>query len=156
LFYGERYEVSLPWKELHAPLSKNYGLSLKRLVGLFRRLRHNPKILCHYDAVICEQIRRGIVEPVEPKTPTHNSVNYLPNHAVLREDKTTTKLRIAYDASSRTLGPSSNDCLHTEPKSGQRIMDILLWFRVHRVIIAANIENAFLMVAVRNEDHDVL
>jgi len=25
---------------------------------------HNPEILDQYDAVICEQIRRGIVEPV--------------------------------------------------------------------------------------------
>ncbi|XP_065917691.1 uncharacterized protein [Dysidea avara] len=155
-FNSERYEVSLPWKESHAPLSNNYDLSLKRLVGLLRRLRHSPEILHQYDAVIREQIRRGIVEPVEPKMPTCNLVHYLPHHAVLLEDKTTTKLRIVYDASSRTLGPSLNDCLYTGPKSGQRIMDILLRFRVHRMAIAADIEKAFLMVAVKNEDRDVL
>jgi len=41
-FNGERYEISLPWKELLALPSKNYDLSLKRLGGLLRRLRHNP------------------------------------------------------------------------------------------------------------------
>ena len=35
-------------------------------------------------------------------------------------------------------------------------MDILLRFRVHRVAIAADIEKAFLMIAVRSEDRDVL
>ena len=84
------------------PYLTYYDLSLKRLVGLLRWLRHNPEILHQYDAVICEQIRREIVEPVEPNTPTHNLVHYLPHHAVLREDKTTTKLRII-DASSRTF-----------------------------------------------------
>jgi len=35
-------------------------------------------------------------------------------------------------------------------------MDILLRFRVQGVAIAADIEKAFLMVAVRDEDRDVL
>ena len=44
-FNGERYKVSLPWKESHAPLSDNYDLSLKRLIGLIKWLKHNPDIL---------------------------------------------------------------------------------------------------------------
>ena len=155
-FSGGRYEVSLPWKESHAALPDNYDLSLKRLAGLLKRLRHDSKILLQYDAVIRDQIRRGIVEPIESKTPTHNRIHYLPHHAVLREDKTTTKLRVVYDASSRTHGPPLNDCLYTGPKSGQKIMDILLRFRVHRVAVAADIEKAFLMIAVRDEDRDAL
>ena len=75
---------------------------------------------------------------------------------MLRENKVTTKLRIVYDASALTCGPSLNECLYTGPKSGQKIIDILIRFRVHRVAIAAHIEKAFLMVAVRNEDRDVL
>ena len=155
-FNGERYEVSLPWKVSHDPLSDNYDLSLKRLVGLLKRLRQNPEILCQYDAVIHEQIQRGIVDSVGTQMSTHNLVHYLPHHAVLREDKATTKLRIVYDASSKTCGPSLNDCLYTGPKSGQKIMDILLRFRTHRIAMAADIEKAFLMISVRKEDRDVL
>ena len=155
-FNGKQYEVSLPWKESHAPLLDNYDLSLKRLVGLLKRLRQSPEILRQYDTVIREQIERGIVEFVDTQTHTHNPVHYLPHHAVLREDKATTKLRIVYDASSRTCGPSLNDCLYTGPKFGQRIMDILLRFRTHRVAMAADIEKAFLMISVREEDRDVL
>ena len=57
-FSGKRYEVSLPWKESHAPLPDNYDLSLKRLIGLLKRLRQNPEILRQYDTVIREQIER--------------------------------------------------------------------------------------------------
>ena len=82
--------------------------------------------------------------------------SHLPHHAVLREDKATTKLRIVYDASSRNCGPLLNDCLYTGPKSGQKILDILLRFRTHKIAMAADIEKAFLMVSVRKEVRDVL
>jgi len=94
-FNGERHQVSLPWKKLHAPLPVNYDLSLKRLIGLIKRLRHNPDILHQYDAVIHEQIKRGVVEPVETQVPAHTLVHYLPHHAVLQEDKATAKLRMS-------------------------------------------------------------
>jgi len=51
-FKEGRYEVSLPWKEMHDPLPDNYILSLRRLEGLIRRLRQTPEILQEYDATI--------------------------------------------------------------------------------------------------------
>ena len=68
----------------------------------------------------------------------------------------TSKLRIVYDASARSNGPSLNDCLHTGPNFGQSIFDILLRFRLHNVALAGDIEKAFLMVAVDEEDRDAL
>ena len=83
-------------------------------------------------------------------------VHYLPHHAVIRQDKETTKLRIVYDSSAKSEGPSLNDCLYTGPKFDQRIMDILLRFRTHRVALTADIEKAFLMVSMSEKDRDVL
>ena len=42
------------------------------------------------------------------------------------------------------------------PKFGQNIVDILLRFRMHKVALSADIEKAFLMVSVAEEDRDVL
>ena len=82
--------------------------------------------------------------------------HYLPHHAVIKEDKQTSKLRIVYDASARSNGPSLNDCLYAGPTFGQNIMDILPRFRIHRVAVIADIEKAFLMVSVSEEDRDAL
>ena len=74
-------------------------------------------------------------------------MHYLPHHAVFRHDRHTTKVRVVYDASARSSGPSLNDCLYTGPKFNQKIPDILLRFRTHRVALTADIEKAFLVIS---------
>ena len=92
-FRDGRYEVSLPWKDPHLMLPDNYQLCLKRLHGLLRRLRQDPTVLEQYDSIIRDQIVRGIVQPVEnPDVAEVGKVHCLPHHAVVRQDKETTKL----------------------------------------------------------------
>ena len=157
-FIDGRYQVELPWKQSHPPLADHYNLCLKRLRGLLRRLQGDSKVLHEYDAIIKDQMQRGIVEIVEDDNPDEDrgKVHYMPHHAVVRHDKDTTKVRVVYDGSARSDGPSLNDCLHAGPKFNQRIFDILLRFRLHRVAITADIEKAFLMVSVASKDRDVL
>ena len=143
-FKNGRYEVSLPWRDMHPPLPTNYQLSVRRLQGLYRRLRQDLRVLSEYDGIIRDQIQKGIVQVVKP---TNGGVNqklhYLPHHAIVRHDKETTKVRVVYDASARGTGPSLNDCLHAGPKFNQRILDILLRFRTYRIPLTADIEKAF-------------
>ena len=152
-----RYCVRLPWKEPHPLLPDNFELSKGRLFNLLKRLQSTPDILSQYDAIIREQMKSGIVETVtSPGGGPIGRVHYLPHHAVVREDKQTTKLRIVYDASARSDGPALNDCLYSGPTFGQNILDILLRFRLYRVAVTADVEKAFLMVSVAEEDRDVL
>lgn len=133
-----RYEVSLPWKDPHDTLPDNYQLSLKRLQSLLRRLRQSPETLREYDSIIRDQISRGMVKVVQnPEESNLSGTHYLPHHAVIRRDKETTKLRVVYDASARAEGVSLNDCLYTGLKFDQRILDILIRFRTHRVALTA-------------------
>ena len=152
-FRKSRYEVNLPWKETHSTLPTHYELSLKRLTGLLTRLRQSPDILQQYGTVIKDQLKRGIVEVVDERKPQNNLVHYLPHHPVVREDKSTTKLRIVYNASVKSNGLSLNECLYAGPKFGQSIMDILLRFRTHHI---ADIEKAFIMISIAPHDRDVL
>ena len=151
-----RYEVALPWREYHEPLPDNYNLSLKRLQGLLQRLKHTPAILQEYDAIIRDHLSKGIVERVSHSTNIPGRVHYLPHHAVIRRDKETTKVRVVYDASARSNGPSLNNCLYTGPKFNQRILEILLRFRSYPIAWIADIEKVFLMISVAPRDRDVL
>ena len=157
-FKNGRYEVSLPWRSTQARLPSNIDLARQRLEGLLKRLRHHPEVRWEYHAVMQEQLRQGIIEKVveESQQNPDKIIHYLPHHAVIRKDKQTTKLRIVYDVSARGGGPSLNDCLHSGPKFNQNILDIVLRFRAYRVAVAANVEKAFLMVSVCEEDRDAL
>ena len=121
-FNGHNYEVSLPWKECHPPLPHHYELCYGRLLSLLRRLRQTPQLLAEYDSIIQDQLAKNIIEIVpEPPAITTDHTHYLPHHTVVRQDKSTSKLRIVYDASAKSTGPSLNECLYTGPKFGQSI-----------------------------------
>ncbi len=156
-FDGRRYEVSLPWKEHHPPLPDHLELCRKRLTSLIKRLRQTPQLLAEYNTIIQDQLDKGMVEAVaQPMLTDSDQVHYIPHHGVVRQDKATSKLRIVYDASARSTGPSLNDCLYTGPKFGQSIFDILLRFRLHQVALTGDIEKAFHMVSVQERDRDAL
>ena len=157
VFKDGRYQVCLPWKEPHPTLPDNYELSRKRLLARLHHLKQRPAVLQDYDATIRNQLSRGIVEKIEEadKSPP-GEIHYIPHHAVIRQDKSTTKLRVVYNASAKEDGPSLNDCLYAGPKFGQNIMDIILRFCVHKVALAADIEKAFLMVSMSEKDRNVL
>ena len=133
------------------------AVARERVNGLLKRLKQTPDVLQQYDNTIREQIQAGIVEDTPLCIKGSTQVHYLPHHAVIRSDKSTTKLRIVYDASAKTEGtPSLNECLHVGPKFNQKLLDILIRFRAHRVAVTADIEKAFLMVLVEERDRDAL
>ena len=75
---------------------------------------------------------------------------------IIRRDKQATKLRVVYDGSVKSSGPSLNGCLYTGLTMTQSIMDIILRFRSHRIAVAGDIEKAFLMVSVAKVDRNIL
>ena len=98
-------------------LLDNYHLCYRRLMSLLCRLRQNPEIRREYDLVIRDQINKGIVEVVsKPDQLDGDKLHYFLHHAVIHQDKETTKLRIVYDASAK----ESDLCLCTLDRSSTR------------------------------------
>ena len=80
----------------------------------------------------------------------------MPHREVIRLDKDTTKLRVVYDASAKRGGPSLNDCLYSGLPLTPMIFDVMARFRAHKVALTADIEKAFLNVAIAPEYRDYL
>jgi hypothetical protein len=102
-------------------------------------------------------MKQRIVQLVEDPNKTEGDrIHYLPHHAIVKIERATTKVRIVYDASSKSKGPSLNESLHVGPKFNQKFFDILIKFRTYQVALIADIEKAFLMISVCQKDRDAL
>lgn len=108
-----------------------------------------------YNDVVGDYLNQGMAGDV-PRDNTSlpgSETYYLPHHAVLREDKVTTKLRVVFDASSHEDGsPSLNDCLLTGPNLNPDLMSVLIKFRLHEVAYMADIKKAFLQTSLSERD----
>lgn len=149
IYKDGRYQVELPWRQDHPPLQNNYRIAKKRLESLKVKLKKDVTFYSRYNDVVEDYIRQGMAEDVpSDHTPVLSSETYyLPHHAVLREDKVTTKLRVVFDASSHEDGsPSLNDCLLTGPNLNPDLMSVLIKFRLHEIAYMADIKKAFLQI----------
>lgn len=159
-----RYTVSWPWKKKLPELKSNLGLACGRLKSMLHKLRDRPDTLSKYHETIMEQLERRIIEEVDEtlevaksREDTTRLVHYLPHHAVYKEDSSTTRIRIVYDASAKTKRSdlSLNECLLKGPTALKEIPGILMRFRLNPVGLVADIEKAFLQVGLHVPDRDV-
>ena len=75
---------------------------------------------------------------------------------MVRDDKTTTKVRIVFDASAKNRGPSLNDCLLKGPSLTAPLFGVLLHFRAYNVAVLGDLEKVFHQISVNPEDRDFL
>ena len=76
------------------------------------------------------------------------TIHYLPHRLVINEGRETTKVRVAFDASSKITGPKLNGCLFSGLSITEVLFSIFLLSRVDRIAMIADIEKAFLQIAV--------
>jgi len=156
-FVNGRYQVTFPWKSDKSELPDNSGVALRRLKSLVHRLKGDSSLLQSYNNVIQQQLSLGIIETVQDTNISVTNTYYLPHHPVLTPSKTTTKIRILYDASSKEqCGMNSlNECLYRGPVILPDMVGLLLRFRTYPVVVLADIEKAFLQVAIQEVDRDM-
>ncbi|XP_067205416.1 uncharacterized protein [Linepithema humile] len=82
--------------------------------------------------------------------------NYLPHHAVLKEESATTKLRVVFDALSHTPSSKSlNDILMVGPVIQDELIDIVARFRQHTYVMTADITKMYRQISVDERDRDL-
>lgn len=149
-FVDGRYWIKWPWIQIPPDLPSNFGLAYGRLIGLLKRM--DKGTLENYDAVLKDQLNKGILEEVDAKADVTTTVHYLPHHYVKKGEK----LRLVYDASSKSKGAKSlNECLYKGPLLLENLIRLILKFRTFRFGILADVEGAFLQIGIQEEERDV-
>ena len=108
------------------------------------------------NSAIKEYVEKGFAWVVPDENGEYRTVHYIPHHAVFRDDKTTTKCRIVFDASTREGdGVPLHDCVFPGPALQPNLASVLIPFRTNRIGLIADIEKMFLQVKLAPEDRDV-
>ena len=133
-----------------------YSCLLLYLHGnILTRLKRNPELLKQYKNIFNKQLKTGIIEEVNEEGVV-GETQYIPHHPVIRNNKITTKVRIVFDASVSSNGPSLNSCLYKGLKLTPLRLDILLRFRSHFVALVSDTEKAFHQISIIAEQINYL
>lgn len=149
----QRFIVRLPFKGNETELGDSQALATRRLLGLERRFNKNPLLKVEYTKVLNEYLEQKHMEPV--KEPPGGGKYYLAHHCVTKEESSTTKCRVVFDASMpTTTGISLNNVLHAGPKLQRSIVDIILRFRLQPVAFTCDIKAMYRQVLVHPDDRN--
>ena len=158
-FSEGRYEVALPWKSSFSneQLLNNEKLAIQRLKSLTRRFSREPELESRYNEALREIELCGIVQEVKPEElVVSHPVFYLPHHQVVKELRTSTKVRPVFDVSASGYnGVSLNDCLESGPSLINNLVEILVRFCRWLYALTVDITKAFLQIKVCRRDQDV-
>lgn len=149
-----RYTVALPFCADPESLGDSFETARRRFLCLERKLLASPDIRSAYDDVIREYLDKGYLIPTPLEDVNSNAASYtIPHHAIIRQDKTSTKLRAVLDASCKTTTALSlNDVLHSGPNLQGDLFTIILNYRLFAVALSADCKQMFLQIGVRPAD----
>lgn len=143
-----RYVVQMPIKEEElGSLGNSRILAERRLQQTVKRLNKNLEMRKLYCEFLDEYEMLSHMEKV-PEEDSAEISYYMPHHGVYKPEKSSTKLRIVFNASApSTTGQSLNDIL-LAGKVKEDIFDIMVRFRKHKIVMTADIEKMFRQIII--------
>ncbi|XP_055840419.1 uncharacterized protein LOC129908125 [Episyrphus balteatus] len=152
-----RFVVRLPFK--NPPQESFLGVSrfnaMQQYIRNEKSMLAKPALKGEYEKVLAEYISLNHMTPTSSyELFDQDNVQsfYLPHHAVLKPQSTTTKLRVVFNASSHSSnGKSLNDLLHTGPILQNDMVFLLLNWRFYRYVFNGDIEKMYRQIHIHPE-----
>ncbi|CAH2108854.1 unnamed protein product [Euphydryas editha] len=134
-----RFCVKIPLKESSSCLGDSYQRAKRCFLSLERRNLKQPSLDKMYKNFMSEYASLGHMS--ESHISLTNLPYFIPHHGVLRENSSTTKLRVVFNASAPTTsGISLNKIQMVGPNVQDDLTSILLRFRMHKYVLSADVE----------------
>lgn len=150
-----RFIVKLPFMANRKAIGNTKIMAERRFFAVERRLAMIPDIQKQYSEFMSEYIKLGHMEKVNEQDICSPNA-FLPHHCVVRPDKSTTKLRVVFDASAKSNADVSlNDLLAIGPKLQDDLFDIMLRFRKYKYVMTADIEKMYRQVLIHPDDRNM-
>lgn len=149
------YEVPLPWKAGCPSLQTNRVMAIQRLNQLAQRLNRDERLMELYRQSIDEYLTKGYAEPAPSLRNSSDDAWYLPHHPVFHPMKPN-KVRVVFDCACKFQSCCLNSQLLSGPDIGNCLFGVLLRFRQHPYVFAADIEAMFHQVRVPDEQRRYL
>ncbi|GFV28642.1 integrase catalytic domain-containing protein [Trichonephila clavipes] len=150
-----RFIVRLPIKEnAETLLGYSKENAIKRLNGIWEKLNKNNTMGTLYKEFMNEYELLGHMEEI--KNETLDKINYyIPHHSVYKPEKTSTPLRVVFDASAKTSGFSLNSILLNGGIIQQDLFSIVSRFRKHEYAFSADIKKMYRQILVDPNQRDL-
>jgi len=121
------YIVEYPLKDGAPPIESTLPQATNRLVLLERRFRRHPELKKQYEEFLDDYLQLGHMEQLTSAQLKDDPCVYLPHHAVIKQDRLTTKSRVVFDGSWKdSSGISLNDRLHIGPPIQRDLLGVCL------------------------------
>ncbi|GFX16772.1 integrase catalytic domain-containing protein [Trichonephila clavipes] len=145
-----RYTVVMPLKEDPSCLGESRQTAIQRLNSLWKRLSRDKEYLSLYKKFLQEYEDLGHMREI--KADGSGVSFYMPHHDVYRPEKSTTKLRTVFNASSpSTSGKSLNSIQFNGGLVQENFFSIMVRFQKHKYAFTTDIEKMFHMINIHPE-----
>lgn len=154
-FSDGRFTARIPFKMNAEKLGDSLSIATKRFYAIERKMQSNPAFKKFYVKGINDYLHAGhmILTPWEEINRDNSEVYYLPHHPVFKEESETTKVRIVFDGSCKTSnGLSLNEIMLVGPTIQASLWEILMRFRIHPIVITADIQKMYLQINMHEND----
>ncbi|XP_075157832.1 uncharacterized protein LOC142231099 [Haematobia irritans] len=154
-----KYMVRLPFRQDLPPevaLGPSRRSAMGQYLNMEKSLGKSPNLSYEYTNVLSEYLD---LDHMDPTSSTEICVNsrycsfYLPHHAVVKPERTSTKVRVVFNASKKTsTGVSLNDILHTGPTLQNDLMNVILRWRFFKYVFNGDIQKMYRQIYIHEDD----
>lgn len=146
-----RFCVRLPFKVPPTDLGESRSHAHRSLIR--GEKTSDCELRRKYIEFMQEYIELGHMTALTPTLDTAKSSYFIPHKAVAKPSSTTTKLRVVFNASSKTSsGLSLNDTLMMGRKLQSDLDQIIISFRMHTVAFSADIAKMYRQILIHEDD----
>lgn len=150
------YELPIPFIDENMQFPDNHYMAEQRLKGTLKKI-HKNGLMEKYTEGMNKMLQEGYAEAV-PEDELHTEVGkkwYIPHHPVLSEAKPG-KVRIVFDCAAKCQGVSFNNQCLQGPDLVNKLLFVLLRFRLHKYAIVADIQAMYMQVMIPVKQRDFL